>query len=59
MKINAVGADYSAIRMRNTKGVKAVDNPTISESNNIVTLSFRGNPSKKPNQIAAFATDTA
>lgn len=58
MKINAIGADYSAIRARNAKSVKAVENSKISNVQNIVTLSFKGNPSKHPNQIAGFATES-
>lgn len=58
MKINAIGTDYSAIRARNAKSVKAVENSKISNVQNIVTLSFKGNPSKHPNQIAGFATES-
>lgn len=58
MKINAIGADYSALGVRNVNKTKSVDNAAVPESSNIVTLSFRGNPNKKPNQIAAFATES-
>ena len=58
MKINAIGTDYSAIRARNAKSVNVVENSKISNVQNIVTLSFKGNPSKHPNQIAGFATES-
>lgn len=58
MKINAIGTDYSAIRARNARGAKAVENSKVSNVQNIVTLSFKGNPSKHPNQIAGFSTES-
>ena len=58
MKINAIGTDYSAIRARNARGAKAVENSKVSNVQNVVTLSFKGNPSKHPNQIAGFSTES-
>lgn len=58
MKINAIGTDYSALRARNARGAKAIENSKVSNVQNVVTLSFKGNPSKHPNQIAGFATES-
>lgn len=58
MKINAISPDYSMQRAQYVRGVKKLENPVVLNQNNIVTLSFRGNPNKHPNQIAAFATES-
>ena len=56
MKINAIGTDYSAIRARNAKSVKATEGQTqgIDVPKGMTKISFRGG---NPNHVAHWVME--
>ena len=60
MKVNAVTSSYVTIAPKSLREVVRTTPPVPTDKplTNFTVLSFKGNPAKKPNQIAAYATES-
>ena len=60
MRINAINPGYSVNTASNLKSTKVnkVSDPIVANKTNFALISFKGNPAKHPDQIAAYATES-
>lgn len=58
MKINALSQVQMLTPTLKKEKVKSVDMGTVSRMQNYSVFTFRGNPAKRPDQIAAYATES-